>query len=628
VLIGFVQNVLRVVRWRRWAGSKLPLLLAAFTFSVLISDTALDEALLGAGQLLLHVMGYASFGYLANSWADVREDENSGKGSVFSGWSSRRAVATVVGAALVAVLPLLLTANERGAALLFGVTSVAVAAAYSLRPIRLKERGLLGVVSSALAQRTLPTLTILSYFGSVTPPLALFTVLTFVIGVRFILVHQADDFTADQITGTRTFATRVGIHQVEDLIVWLVLPLELIGAGAWLLAARTSLGIIAALLLLYLIVHVLLLVLLARSTRFPLAGYAPLSEFYSAYVPAGLSLAGLMTGDSSLLPVFFSALLLALVMLPGSLLEEFHRMRRLLRRDRRNGETVAADRLEAAARSGIEALEKMQRSDGSFELVKWVRGGRPTEAHHLFASAWVLIVLGKMLPREFSHRAATAISAARDPRGTWNFDPALQIPNDVDSTACAIMALDEAGVAAGERESALLRSQWRPERGRFATWFSDEPAWRSPDRDDPVVNLNVITALQRVGQTLSNEEREGVMRYLASVPPTSRYYCDPMAIPYAAAKANIPIDRARHRSWGRPASRSTTISIAQWITINEETDGSLVAMLMSRQRSDGSWPAEPWFTGVSVPFWGSQAVTTAFCVEALHHVLSRLKGSR
>lgn len=628
MLGGFVQEILRLVRWRRWAGSKLPLLLAVFALSVLISDVALDEALLGAAQLLLHVMGYASFGYLANSWADFREDENSGKGSVFSGWRWRRALATVVGAAMVAVLPLLVTASERGAALLFGVTSVAVAAAYSLRPIRLKERGLLGVASSALAQRTLPALTILSYFGSVTLPLTLLTVLTFVIGVRFILVHQADDFTADRITGTRTFATRVGLHRVEDLIVWLILPLEFLGAGAWLVAAWSSLGIIAALLLFYLLVHVVLLLLLARSTRFQLAGYAPLSEFYSAYVPIGLSLAGLLTGDRSLAPVFLAALLVSIAMLPGSLLEEFHRMRRLLRKGPRKAEAVDRDQLEAAVRSGIAALEKMQRRDGSFELVKWVRGGRPTHAHHLFASAWVLIALGKNLPREYAQRTAAAITEARDRRGTWNFDPALQIPNDVDSTSCAIIALDEAGVAAGERDSVLLRSQWRSERGRFATWFSDELAWRSPDRDDPVVNLNVITALQRIGKPLSGEEREGVMRYLANVPPTSRYYCDPMALPYAAAKANIPIDRARHRSWGRPGSRSTTISIAQWITINEETDVSLVNMLLSRQRSDGSWPAEPWFTGVSVPYWGSQAVTTAFCVEALHLVQSRLKGSR
>ena len=603
------------------------MLLAAYVAAIGSSEVALDKAAAGAILLALHVFWYASFGYLANSYADVREDEFSGKGSVFSGWRSGRAAVVVVCAGLAALLPLLSSPGEYGLALVSGVTSLAVAAAYSLRPFRLKERGLLGVASSALAQRTLPALTIFMYFGVLTWPVALFTLLTSVIGVRFILVHQADDLASDQITGTRTFATRVGIQRVEELIVRWILPLEFLIAGAWLLVVRQGFSFIAELLLLYLGGHLFVLWLLARTTRFQLAGYAPLSEFYSSYVPIALSFAGIVTGDRSLSPVYFGALLLSLGMLPGSLLEEFHRMRRLARRGHGASVRLGIDVLGAATRSGIAALENMQKSDGSFEMVKWVQGGQPTKAHHLFASAWVLISAGRLLPREVVQRTSNAINAARDPAGTWNFDPGMLIPSDVDSTACAIMALLIAGEPAGDRDVALLRSQWRPDRNRFATWYSDDPSWRSSDRDDPVVNLNVVTALQRAGQSPAEVEREGVTRYVASVPPTSRYYCDPMAVPYGATKANIPFNRTKHRAWGRPGSRSTSISIAHWITVNEAPDESLVALLLSRQRADGSWPAEPWFTGVNVPFWGSQAVTTAYCIEALHLTEARLKGS-
>lgn len=623
MLVRALREIARISRWQRWAGSKLPMLLAAFVVAVLSNEVTLDVAVVGALQLAAHVLGYATFGYVANSFADVREDVRSGKGSVFAGWSAERAAGVVGVAAVAGLVPLFLPPMGRNLALLSGVISVVVAAAYSLRPIRLKERGVFGVLSSALAQRTLPTLTIMLYFGSLTVPLALFVLMSLLVGVRFILVHQADDVISDQITGTRTFATRIGVHRTEELVVRLILPLEAIAVGAWLLVAR--LETVAVLLLIYLVGHLLMLLLLARRTRFPLAGYAPLSELYASYVPFALALAGVLSGDASLVPVYAGALCLSLATLPASLVEEYHRFRRLLRIGRGRGETLAVSRIRSAARSGVEALEAMQGKDGSFELVMWVRGGEQVLSHHLFASAWVLISAGRHLSQETVQRAAGAVQTARSQNGTWNFDPSRGIPNDADSTSCALLALASSGRPPGEPECSLLRSQWRQERQRFATWFSDDERWRGADRDDPVVNLNILAALQQHASPASDVERSGVARYLATVPPTSRYYCDPMTIPYAAHRVGVPLDLGRHRAWGRPGGRSTTTSIAHWITINDTTDESLVATLLSRQLADGSWPAEPWFTGVNEPYWGSRAVTTAFCVEALRLTEARMQ---
>ena len=473
-----MRRLFRAIRWERWAGSKLPLLLGAFLLSISLTDTDPLLVLAGAVQLSVHIIGYASFGYLSNSLADIRQDGGSGKGSVFSGWSTRRAQTAVLVAAGIAVVPLVIGVDEHPAAFSSMVVSMAVAAAYSLPPLRLKERGVLGALSSSLAQRSLPALTIFCYFEAYSIALFVYCALTLVIGLRFILVHQVDDLAADQISGTRTLATRRGAEALKRVVTNVLLPTELLLALLWLTIAYAYLGVVAWALASYLAAHSLLLLLLSARAGFPLASYAPLSEFYCCYLPLGLAVSGLAQGEGAVLPIYLAGAAISLTMLPRSLLEEFHRVRRLIRARQRSAATVSPALITASRSAGVRALEKAQRSDGSFELVKWSQGGSPAPAHHLFATAWVIIAAGNSLTGEARERAARSIEACRDISGYWNFDPSMGIPSDSDDTACAMIALAACGRTGGERDAGLLLDQWRHERGRFATWVSDDPKWQ------------------------------------------------------------------------------------------------------------------------------------------------------
>jgi len=552
-----------------------------------------------------------------NSLADNRHDEASGKGSVFSGWSTRRARTAVLVAAGISVVPLVIGADEHPAAIGSMIVSMAVAAAYSLPPLRLKERGVLGALSSSLAQRSLPALTIFCYFEAYSLAPLVYCALTLVIGLRFILVHQVDDLAADQISGTRTLATRRGAEALKWVVTTVLLPTEFLLALLWITTASAQLGVVAWALASYLAAHSLLLLLLRARAEFRLASYAPLSEFYCCYLPLGLALSGLVQGGGALVSIYLAGVAISFTMLPGSMLEEFHRVRRLIRARQRPAAAVSPALISASRSTGVRAIELAQRSDGSFELVKWRHGGSPAPAHHLFATAWVIIAAGNSLTGEARERAARSIEACRDISGYWNFDPLMGIPNDADGTACAMIALAACGRIGGERDAHLLLDQWRHDRGRFATWVSDDPKWQLSDRDDPVVNLNVLVALAALNHRVDSSIRDAVEHFLAVTPARSRYYCDAMTIPYAAAKAGIPLDRGRHHQWSRPDRRSTSTTIAHWLTMSSVPDDQLISLLLGRQRSDGTWPAEPWFTGVNVPFWGSSALTTAFCVEAL-----------
>jgi cytochrome P450/4-hydroxybenzoate polyprenyltransferase len=195
-----------IVRWREWYDSKLPLFLVAMFYAVLRTG-AIDAAhLRQMAALFVLLCLYAAFGHIINDYADRAADRDAGKRKVLAAWSepaARLAVAIpCVGALVIAWLAFAFPA--------FGLTVLAflLATLYSLPPVRLKERGLLGWAAAALAQRTLPVAIVFQAFGIWDMVAWGFVVLNTLIGLRFIIVHQLLDRGNDQRAGVRTVATQ------------------------------------------------------------------------------------------------------------------------------------------------------------------------------------------------------------------------------------------------------------------------------------------------------------------------------------------------------------------------------------------------------------------------------------
>jgi 4-hydroxybenzoate polyprenyltransferase len=91
-----------------------------------------------------------------------------------------------------------------------------MATAYSLRPLRLKERGLAGLIATIAAQQTLPTTLLFAAFGG----LASWGALVFILfstarGISSDVGHQMRDWARDANTGTGTFAVRHGYSAIQ-----------------------------------------------------------------------------------------------------------------------------------------------------------------------------------------------------------------------------------------------------------------------------------------------------------------------------------------------------------------------------------------------------------------------------
>jgi 4-hydroxybenzoate polyprenyltransferase len=290
-----------VIRWREWSSSKVGPLLAAFFYAVLIAAPPPLEVLGSFLAVLTFVCLCASFGYAANDYADWRIDQLAGKANAIALVSPLRARALLLGL-LLGGLAALWPFYDRPHVAALALLTYGAGAGYSLHPVRFKERGWLGPLVGAAAQRPLPALVIFAALGALTWEAWLAAALLLLFGLRGMLQHQLRDRENDVQAGIQTYVTGLGQAPVEWQLRRLVQPAEVaclvgllvsmalrepvlwllaIGYGAWLayqLAARRS---------------------PARSAKRRGGAPAPLAEFHRVYWP--LSLAILLAAREPLL---------------------------------------------------------------------------------------------------------------------------------------------------------------------------------------------------------------------------------------------------------------------------------------------------------------------------------------
>lgn len=162
-------------------------------------------------------------GYLLNDWYDQTIDKKAGKLNITASLSANH------------FYLLLLLFWGFGLFFIFQISFVAsyililqflLLIAYSQPKIRLKEKGVVGLLVDALYGHVVPVLmllVVLSDFGHIPLFFQLsFIVLNLFIGIRDILIHQLEDKQNDLKAGVKTFATEQG-EKAQKLIKQVVL---------------------------------------------------------------------------------------------------------------------------------------------------------------------------------------------------------------------------------------------------------------------------------------------------------------------------------------------------------------------------------------------------------------------
>jgi 4-hydroxybenzoate polyprenyltransferase len=158
-----------------------------------------------------------AFGYLVNDLADKELDKRQGKDNAFQNVSVKTAglyllLTLFVGVAF--AVPFL----TRPWFAVIWIIWILLAVFYSLPPLRLKERGLIGLIVTVAAQQTLPVAILFASFGNLFSLSALvFILFATVRGGSSDVSHQMRDSARDAKANTKTFAVTAGNHVVRRI---------------------------------------------------------------------------------------------------------------------------------------------------------------------------------------------------------------------------------------------------------------------------------------------------------------------------------------------------------------------------------------------------------------------------
>jgi hypothetical protein len=269
-------------------------------------------------------------------------------------------------------------------------------------------------------------------------------------------------------------------------------------------------------------------------------------------------------------------------------------------------------------------------------------------------------------------RACRFLLDEKDPNGLWRHwtrghEHAGSLPPDLDDTSCASAALAAAGTPVANRDILLAN---RRGDGLFLTWVIPRLRWTgaaharawlpqlahlptlamffretsaSPDDADAVVNANALFYLRDF------DRRDAVIGHLLAVLRDGReavcdkWYENRFIILYFLSRAlkAAGADAAAlvlERLDAVPPAGALESALAACVMLDWGRDPAApIASLLAGQNADGSWPRAALYHGgrerrrdgsfaprhPDTPHWGSEALTTCFCLEAL----SRRRGS-
>jgi len=303
-----ISRGMQLFRVGEWLFSKVPFMFIPLFLGALENHGPRGIGMGGAcASYFCYLVFFYSFGYAVNDFSDRDIDKLVGKTNIMAELRRAQCIGILFCLVLGCVPLALVRLNFVGPVMLAFVYFFG--AAYSLKPLRFKERGVAGLLVSALAQRTIPLLPLVNLSAGFWKPVTLLGGLGFLVGMRYILIHQSLDQDNDRQSGTRTFVGKNG-RRVKALIrVCFVLEcIVLTGVCVRYLGLAVS----AVLLLVYIAQSLLTSYTMRsfyRKSYFFSFVCVPLEDVYSFYLPLILLLRLLQTSLWWSLPAFLLLLI-------------------------------------------------------------------------------------------------------------------------------------------------------------------------------------------------------------------------------------------------------------------------------------------------------------------------------
>ena len=216
-----------IFRVKDWWWSKAALLMGLVYLFAAWYKISFPEFIPLAGLSLITITGFAGLGYLFNDLFDIEKDALGGKRNFLAGKPGGFIIILFLLSAVFVLAPWLFLPKTTLSFVLIAV-QLLLFMAYSIPPVRLKERGWAGIVADALYAHGIPSVLAAYTFAlaahhlfSNGAILLLFGWQT-ISGIRNILLHLAEDVDADKRAGSKNFVAGLETSKLELMLAALI----------------------------------------------------------------------------------------------------------------------------------------------------------------------------------------------------------------------------------------------------------------------------------------------------------------------------------------------------------------------------------------------------------------------
>lgn len=287
----FLKESKNLIRWEEWNTSKLPLIFLIFYYLIAINKDFSYTPLLSFFNFVVFVCLYASFGYMINDFSDREVDRKVGKHKIIAKISPRAAKFVLFSIFLLGILVSLPFWKHNYVFLILLLIMYMLSTFYSLPPLRFKEKQWLGMIVASITQRVFPALlcfVIYNYFGWDS---FLFLLFFFIIGIRWIIVHQIKDYKNDLKANVKTFITSIGILKGTHFLLSYIIPIEMSLLVITLMVLISKIPLLGFFVIAYLLIAYLSSLRITKEwlLNSVLVEESFLSSFYFFYLPVSLT---------------------------------------------------------------------------------------------------------------------------------------------------------------------------------------------------------------------------------------------------------------------------------------------------------------------------------------------------
>jgi predicted secreted hydrolase/4-hydroxybenzoate polyprenyltransferase len=218
-LVKIAKQLISLSRVPEW-WEKLQTVFTAALVLLVLNPVPLDCVWL-LPVLALYMAFFGSYGYALNSYSDRQQDKKVGKQKELDFFSNHQLLLTSCFFAFGAItIPLLFSDFRIN---ILGLVTFLLTTFYSVKPLRLKERGILGIIVPALVQRPLPFLFFVFLIGSNSMVAWYLLGWLTIVGLIMMFAHQLLDFKNDREAQVDTWAQRVGFYWAKRIATYFVL---------------------------------------------------------------------------------------------------------------------------------------------------------------------------------------------------------------------------------------------------------------------------------------------------------------------------------------------------------------------------------------------------------------------